>query len=59
MKTVTSQEKMEAWMRVGKLCEQALALLVAVNEGPCEQAKLSWIAEKAPIQAQLWNEGGE
>jgi len=54
-----AQKKMEAWMAVGRLVDQALAILVEVNEGPMEQAQLSRIAEKAPIQAALWNTGGE
>jgi hypothetical protein len=49
-----AQEKMEAWMRVARLCEETAAVLAEVNEGPCEQIKLAWIEEKARVQVNLW-----
>lgn len=54
--TTTNEQKRQAWLQAGKLAEQALALLVAVNEGPVEQAHLGHLAEKAEVQARLWTE---
>lgn len=41
VRTETSaQQKMEAWQLVAKLCAQAQAALVQVNEGPYELVQL-------------------
>lgn len=56
---VEAQQKMEAWMEVGRLCERAAAVLCNVNEGPMVQAQLLALDDKARVQANLWNTGGE
>lgn len=56
---VEAQEKHEGWHKVAKLLEQAQAVLVQVNEGPCELPKLQWLQEKAETQSRLWSVGGE
>lgn len=55
----TAQQKMEAWMQVARLCEQAVKVLANVNEGPGAQAVLDSMEDRARTQADLWNEGGE
>lgn len=49
-----AQKKREAWLKVEKLAEEALQLLVQVNEGHVEQAQLMHLVAKAPVQAKLW-----
>lgn len=54
-----AQKKMEAWMKVASLAEQALKILADVGEGSMDQVALVRLVDKAQIQAQLWNMGGE
>ena len=58
-KETSAQQKMEAWQLVAKLCAQAQAALVQVNEGPYELVQLHWVENKARVQVTLWNEGGK